>query len=239
MISNFLDSNVIYAIEHISNDREYAFIVRFNSLIPLENFSSNPAQILFDASNLQDGDEIIHTHYSDSMTGTLSNEDITTSLSLRIGTYLYHVDFGVWDYFNPNFPHPYPLKLVRPERLEHLNYLGLKYSPYRCNCYTLVRDYAKGVLNINYPYININSNNGNIEEFFKEPDKFGFKRRLDKYKVGDLVILYVSREIPYHIGIVTTLSPFPMMLHVLSEKRNSEPIRLDTFRRNIQSVWYI
>lgn len=239
MIQKFLSAEIRQQIELLLPDREYGFIVRFGALIPLQNFSQSNQEVIFDSKTLQPGDEIIHTHFGDMMGGVLSNDDIVTALDLKIGVYLYHSTFRVWDYFNPNFPHPYPLAVNDPKLLNLSDYLALPYSDYRCNCYTLIRDYAKGILNIDYPYININSKNGDIQWFFKNPEQAGFKRQTESLAIGNIVIFYISREIPFHVGIVVNLKPFLQYLHILNPVRNSEILRLDTRKRNIVSVWKI
>ena len=92
---------------------------------------------------------IFHSHVGDSQGSKLSQSDILNSKKLKIPYLVYHAQFCEWDYFDPNSINSYPL-LDNPHPENSVEfYLGQQWQWERFDCYTLFRNYYRGVLGIN------------------------------------------------------------------------------------------
>ena len=91
---------------------------------------------------------IYHSHVTDAVPAILSEADILASKALNIPYLVYHVDFAEWDYYDPSNLDPYPL-VENPHPIDSVEfYLGKRWCWERFDCYTLFRNFYRGVLGI-------------------------------------------------------------------------------------------
>jgi len=87
---------------------------------------------------------IYHSHWSDYDPALLSPVDIHQSRVHNIPFILYHSAFKQWDYFDPSYPHPFPLKEKGdPKSLEY--YLNWPFIFGRSDCSSLFISYFKNI----------------------------------------------------------------------------------------------
>ena len=129
-----LDSGFVLPCENVAEDKARTF--RIDPETHLETIETYPTAIIY------------HSHVTDAVPSTLSEADILASKALNIPYVVYHVDFDEWDYFDPSSLDPYPLveNPHSPKSVEF--YLGHRWQWERFDCYTLFRNFYRGVLGI-------------------------------------------------------------------------------------------
>ena len=192
---------------------------------PSHNFIINPEE--FDA--LSDVKAVYHSHCLESQPGYLSPGDIANSKAIKLPYILYHSLFNEWDLYNPNELYPYPLipNSYTPKDIEF--YLGWKFEYNRSDCYTLVRSYYQGMLNINlpdYPRNDISETTSTDWNMFVENfQKAGFiqLQHDEPLNANDLIFMCILGNQTHHAAIL--LDPTNgKTLHNLGEGRLSELI---------------
>ena len=170
---------------------------------------------------------IYHSHWQDSQPALLSPADISNSKASKIPYLLYHTAFGQWDYYDPNDIYPYPLTPNLHSLLELEYYLGWKFEYNRSDCYTLVRSYYKGMMDLELP----DFPRGDIEEttspdwdmFRFNFEKVGFRQLEtdEPLQANDVVLMCIAGDRTHHAAIL--LDPTNgKALHNLGEGRLSE-----------------
>jgi len=129
-----LDSGLVMPCDNVATDKAKAF--RIDSETHLEMIEAYSDAIIY------------HSHVTDSVPAILSEADILASKALNIPYLVYHVDFDEWDYYDPSSLDSYPL-LPNPHPIDSVEfYLGKRWSWERFDCYTLFRNFYRGVLGI-------------------------------------------------------------------------------------------
>ena len=168
-----------------------------------------------------------HSHCLDSQPAVLSPNDIANSKALKLPYVLYHTLFEQWDCYNPNDIYPYPLisNPWLPKELAY--YLGWKFDYNRSDCYTLVRSYYKGMLNVNLPDFPRNAitetTSPDWDMFADSFEKAGFRKLEtdEPLQANDIILMCISGTQTHHSAIL--LDPKNgKALHNLGEGRMSE-----------------
>lgn len=158
---------------------------------------------------------IWHTHPLESQSAMLSPEDIANSKACRIPYLLYHPVFEQWDYFSPSEVHPYPLTAMEESPSSLNYYLGWRFEWNRCDCYTLVRSYYKGMLGIDildYPRGGATPDcvGGDWNQLLDNFGHAGFRKveADDPVQNGDIALLTLpgGGENPHHCLILNDVS---------------------------------
>ena len=165
-----------------------------------------------------------HSHWRSDQPGHLTEADIKMSRSLKIPYLIYHSEFGTYDYFDPDFPHPFPLGAEgEPEQLDY--YLNKPFIWRRHDCYALVRNYYKGMLKIDLP------------DFIRpEYTRFAYTHRIEELfgnagflevpgdqpvKTHDIIAIAINNDTPHHLNICTDREK-GTFLHVFDKGHLSE-----------------
>lgn len=188
---------------------------------------------------------VFHSHWDEATSGYLSFTDIEQSRFHQIPYLLYHTEFKVWDYFDPMYPHPYPLLEKSTSKTNINYYLGWPFEFGRSDCSMLLRAYFKNVLNHEIPDYP-RPRNG---EWYKDPQfenaylnlfndpANGFKQvNTATPKKNDVVLMrmFGSRH-PCHTGIMITDET---MLHLIQPGHLSEVVVWGgAWKRGLHSVW--
>jgi hypothetical protein len=232
-LTDLINLKTLKQLVNIPKDKEYPFTISDGQLFLNKNYSKNPDSVLIDSTSITDNDIVGHTHYLDTQPGRFSLRDILTAKKHGNKILLYHTETQEFDYFDPNFPHPYPLS-VDNKKLTIKQFLGLRYEPVRCDCYSFTRDVAKAIYSLDLPDIfKENIKYTNLKKIFLCPEQLGFKRVFD-FKPGNFVLMNLSVDIPFHMGI---LIGERMILHSLSEKYPTGLLNLDGLKKNILGVY--
>ncbi len=241
MFSEELKNN----LKEISKDDPCESVIAItgdDSLIPLTNISLTP-EIKFKVSRREINSIgeikcLFHTHISDEQPGHLSFDDIKGSKESGIPFLLWHKLFDEWDYYDPNHIHPYPLKPVSYWVTSPEYYTGWLYDWWRCDCYTIVRSYYRGVLDLE------------LKDFERRPDEKvlepswnrfqeNFKNRgfikVRDLQLHDLILFNIyGNANGHHIGVYIGDNEF---LHILKPKTVSKIDNIEHFKNNIVGVW--
>jgi hypothetical protein len=233
-INNLLaDERILKSLNKLPKDRESPFIIRGGELLFNINYSKNPDNVLIDSGLVIDGDIVGHTHYLDSQAGRFSLKDIITAKKKGCKILLYHVKTKEFDYYDPEFPHPYPLILDK-EQPTIKSFLQLRYEPIRCDCYSYARDVAMAIYGLKLPDLfKTNMKYLELKKIFTEPEKIGFRKTFN-FKPGNFVLMNLSVDIPFHMGILIDEN---VMLHALSEKHPTGLLNIEHHKKNILGVY--
>jgi hypothetical protein len=228
-------------IQSLPSDKEYAGIIRDGVFIRYDETKLRQGKdsIVIDTDFIRPKDILVHTHNKDTMPSIFTDADIMAAKSLDVSILLYHSVFHVWDFYDPFFSYPYPFKLHRAKNVKEIDwqdFLNIPYSPVRSDCYSFVRDISFTFFNRELPDLHKQGSIKSIYRHFRRPDKLGFtRRRINKVnglKPGDLLLMMMSPEIPYHIGIVGNDMHVYHQLSGLSTRMHIEEafaIAIDTF----------
>jgi len=171
---------------------------------------------------------VFHSHWADFSDAELSFEDIKQSKWNNTPYLLYHVIDKTWDYFDPQDLNPFPLlpRPSNPKSLEH--YLGLPWVWNRADCYTLLRNYYLGRLDIELPDFPRAPTpeqqlDGNWDTFIETMPKIGFVsvEQNCPLKENDLLLIKMFGSEAHHCGIITDAKK-PEFIHHVSPTRTSE-----------------
>lgn len=230
-----VSQDALSKIRSLPDDKEYAALIRGGQYVEVPNLSANNDTIKIDTSVLQPGDIIFHTHYDDSHNGWFSPTDLASSLLLGYPVLLYHTRFRVWDYYDPKFPHPKPLDVRTPVLVEE-SFLKLKYEPVRCDCYSFARDFREAIYHL--PMKDIYSENQDPAYWypkFTDVESLGFKKTkktLSDVQPGDVLLLRISPNMPFHVAIATSKT---RGIHQLS--KHSEYCYLPEFSNHLIGIY--
>jgi len=185
-----------------------------------------------------------HSHCDEMVDGWLSFTDIDQSRFHGIPYLLYHTKFDTWDYFDPDYHHPFPLlEKGNPKKIDYYKKWPFIYG--RSDCSTLLRAYYKNVHNLEIPdyprpasvewYKNPKYEMSYLR-LFQDPVN-GFKQINTAHPKQDdaiLMLFFGSRQ-PCHVGIMITDETF---LHLLKPGHLSEVIPFGgAWKRGLHSVW--
>ena len=227
--------SLIKRYSELSDDEVCGYWIPSKSdlVIHCENISSEPSDSFeidvdehLKITTLYKDPVIWHTHNSDSIGSTLSNFDILNSKASKIPYLLYHTEFDEWDYYDPNCLNPYPLKPnIYPES-DYRHYLSHLYSWDRWDCYSLFKNYYKGVLGIELKDFNRGGNESVIlsshwDKFTLNFESQGF-RKLDydePVKIHDVALMCLVGNQIHHAAIMISDNT---AIHCLGEESISK-----------------
>lgn len=233
-----LSSNKAFITSLVDIGYEQAFWLTAEGVTSVNNYGTDPQQILFNHEEAPPNSILLHTHLNmDSP--HLTDSDIKSSQTTKIPVAVWHTAEQKLDFYDPDFPHPYPLT-IKSQFLGWQDFLNLPGSAYRCNCYTLSANIAKVLFDLSYPEWNFY----NVDHIsvFKNPSKFGFTEVKGTPQEGDLAILYISPEIPHHLAQVFTIDSQkkePLSIHIIGGKHRSELLNLERWKNNVISYWRV
>jgi len=233
-----LTENSYKKIINIKAEKEVCGVIKNGEFFELINYSRQHEKALIDMDDISDGDILFHTHASENSSPVFSKRDILTGKRNKIPLLLYHPVFKKFDFWSPYIPHPYPLKLKNLNIIKE-DYLNLPYQWIRSDCYSFCRDVAKGIYNLDLPDIyNRNQSIATVKYFFRNPEKLGFKRTTI-FKEGCFVLMQLSADIPYHMGIITKVfdQHNALVMHQLGETTASTTINIRGIVDNIVNIY--
>lgn len=234
----YLDEKSYYEITNIQSNSEVCGVIRDGTFIKLYNYSKHFESAIIDMDELKPLDILFHTHASENSSPRFSKRDILTGIRSKMPLLLYHPTFGKFDYWNPEIPHPYPLKLKKANIILD-DYLNLPYQWVRSDCYTFCKDVAAGIYRKFLPDIYARQQStATLKFFFMNPQKLGFKR-IFNFREGCFVLMRVSVNIPFHMGIIVSVyeDNNVMMMHQIGDGTNSALINLHDLMGNIVGIY--
>jgi len=173
---------------------------------------------------------VYHTHWKDSQSGYLSPPDICNAKSNKLAYCLYHSEFNCWDFFDPsNIVNPFPLfskNSYSPKEIDY--YLKWPFVYNRSDCFSLLRAYYKGMLDITLPDFprgvsleettdpswKLLDDNFHKANFYKLNDD-------ELLKNNDVVVMNLNGTQSHHVAIIVDASK-KIGLHNLGGDRVSE-----------------
>jgi proteasome lid subunit RPN8/RPN11 len=232
-------------------------VVRSDNMIEGSGLSEDGVELTTSTGVLLDEDLIIefeqeiaivyHTHVLETQEGWLSFADIEQSRFHQIPYLLYHTAFKTWDYFDPDYCHPFPL-LEKTTPKKNINYyLGWPFIFSRSDCATLMRAYCENVLNHSIPdyhrprdgqwYRNDSLGNSYLD-LFQDPVNGFTLVNTSTPKKNDVVLMrFFGSRHPCHVGVMVEEDK---MLHLLEPGHLSEvTIWGGAWKRGLHSVWRI
>lgn len=233
-----LNQEAYQEITQICSEREICGVIRDGTFIRLNNYSKHFETALIDMSDLRAGDILFHTHASENSSPVFSKRDILTGKRNNLPLLLYHPTFKQFDFWTPDIPHPYPLRLKQQE-IQVSDYLNLPYQWVRSDCYSFSKDVARGLFSKGLPEIyNKHQTPSSLKYFFLHPEKLGFKR-LCNFREGCFVLLKMSVNIPFHMGIVINVyeNNNVMMLHQVGDGISSSLKNLKDLMGNVVGIY--
>lgn len=186
---------------------------------------------------------IYHSHLGEDTPSYLSHKDIELSKRLKVPYLVYHRDFGEWDYFDPDSLNPYPL-IDRPYSDDTVDfYIGIPWQWDRFDCYSLFRNYYRGVLGINLRDFSRKGEESSVtdpnwDQYTKHYKSQGFLSiPLDsKLQKNDVMLMTLVGDQIHHALIV--LDPIKKIgMQILGEGRVSERVLItDAIRRRTRMI---
>ena len=206
--------------------------------IALPNLSPTPERSFI--ADVPPGEAIAvwHTHL-EQYGAELSFADINNSNHLRLPYLLYHPDRDMWDYYEPDGIHPFPMQNPTiPENIEH--WLGWRWVYGRSDCYSLMRNWFRFHRNIELPMID-RSECGEWEQpgwnrFEEGLIAAGFQRSHDSLKYSDVVMMRFKGCAAHHCAIFLSGD---RILHTIAPPRVSEIANIRTFKDYVVGYWRI
>lgn len=233
-----LSENAYKEITSIRSNREVCGVIRDQEFIRLKNYSNHFEVGLIDQAEIKERDILFHTHASENSDPKFSKRDILTGIKNKIPLLLYHPVFNQFDFWSPDIPHPYPLKLSK-KSLEIDDFRNLPYQWIRSDCYTFCRDVSQALFKKTLPNIYTRQQTiASLKYFFLNPHKLGFYK-LSNFREGCFVLLKISPNIPFHMGIITKVyeNGNIMMLHQIGDNITSDLINLRELMGNIIGIY--
>jgi proteasome lid subunit RPN8/RPN11 len=188
-----------------------------------------------------------HSHSDEMVEGWLSFTDIDQSRFHGIPYLLYHTKFATWDYFDPNYHHPFPLLEKATSKTKIDYYLKWPWSYGRSDCASLLKSYLKNVVGHEFPdyprpvamdwYKDSNYETKYLE-LFQDPVNGFTQINTASPKKDDVILMrfFGSRQ-PCHVGVMVTDQTF---LHLLQPGHLSEVVPFGgAWKRGLHSVWRI
>jgi hypothetical protein len=153
-----LDQDQLTAVKNISlyetagNKEACGFILNNGDVIQWTNSHPKPDDH-FRLKNypysLSEIKVIWHSHFKDTHPGEFTAGDLALSHQTKLPILLYHAGFDEWDYYEPQNPNPFPLTYIPTVKVSDIDYYaGWRFSWGRSDCFSLVRRYFLGTLNI-------------------------------------------------------------------------------------------
>lgn len=186
-----------------------------------------------------------HSHPSEYQEGYLSFTDTQQARLHDIPVLLYHTAFAVWDYYDPNYPHPFPLKEKETSKTNINYYLGWPFIYGRCDCASVLISYFKNHFNHEIPdyfrpytsewYMDDSLGNSYLE-LFQDPINGFTQINTANPKKNDVVLMrFFGSRYPCHVGVMVEDD---RMLHLLQPQHLSEVVVWGgAWKRGLHSVW--
>jgi proteasome lid subunit RPN8/RPN11 len=208
------------------------------TVAPLQNVAGDTANYFafdrkaYDAlsDNGMSVQSVYHSHVLETQPAELSYMDINTGRALMNPIAMFHRLDRVWDFYDPAGLNPFPLqpRIGQPTDLEF--YLGWRWVWARADCYTLLRNFYRGFLNIELPDFDrapepaIQLRGGAWATFTEYMPQIGFVEidPTEPLRLYDVPIMAIESEIPHHCGVIVEVGDRPVLLHLLNGDRLSE-----------------
>lgn len=232
------------------------FFYRDGTILKLENVHEQPHKNwaisdkdMYFCYLSKSGDDkpigIFHTHISDLDPDYLTTQDLIAAYPYKLRSFVYNTKTDGCDYFDPDFIHPYPLiySLQHPKTLDF--YTNWVYRWFRSDCYTVIRAFYAGYLDIVLDDFNrslnrsefVQSGWNRIEENI---EKQGFKKLPIDARIQDFDIITFAIISPnvHHLAVVINAKE-KLILHsnnsgeLKASKIERYTDELDSFKRGI------
>jgi proteasome lid subunit RPN8/RPN11 len=188
---------------------------------------------------------VFHSHWDEMTDGYLSFTDIEQSRFHQIPHLLYHTEFKTWDYFDPLYHHPFPLKEpgTNPQKIDY--YLNWPFDYGRADCASLLRAYFHNVLQHEIPdyprpafgdwYAHPEHQDAYLK-LMQDPVNGFVQVNTSHPKKHDVVLCrWFGSRFPAHAGIMTSDNT---VLHILRPGHLSEVVVWGgAWERSLHSVW--
>jgi proteasome lid subunit RPN8/RPN11 len=216
-----LDDGTVLPRNNLADDPTEAFIISYQAVTAAKRLGKIIA--------------LYHTHHKDTHGSDLSPTDIQNAQKWKIPFLLYHINESFpalsWDYFDPLGIDPFPMTHSGdPSTLNF--YLNWKWVWGRADCYSLMKSYYKGVLNIDLPDIirSISFEEYKVEGWNRYREGMisaGFKKlpQGSPMKLHDVVLMNLNGVAPHHSGIIVD----PVQKHMLHHDRAPRLSRVVVF----------
>lgn len=184
---------------------------------------------------------IYHSHLGEDTASLLSHQDIECSKRMKVPYLVYHRDFQEWDYFDPNNLNPYPL-IDRPYSTDNIDfYLGIPWQWDRFDCYSLFRNYYKGMLGINLREFSRKGSEGVVtlptwNQYTDNYESQGFNSIAleSNLQKNDVMLMTLVGEQIHHAIIVIDEN---VGIQILGEGRVSERVAIgESLRRRTRMI---
>lgn len=183
---------------------------------------------------------IYHSHWQDSQPPRLTFADIAQAKAKDIPYYLVHVEGGE-DYYDPSSLDPFPMRGGDGDPRSIEFYLGRLYSWWRSDCYTLLRDYYRGVLGIVLPDFERSPDEDEWQKqgwnrYVNDLASIGFHQVEGEPQMDDLILMTLEGSNPHHIGIMVE----PMrrqFIHHLRYRLSEKSVYGGYWQDRTHSIW--
>lgn len=239
------DGTVVFS----SNEIDRSGIYRIDENGEIQELTQETGALIDVSLYLEHEDDIAcfwHSHCCEMVDGYLSFTDIDQSRFHGIPYLLYHTIFKTWDYFDPNYHHPFPLlERGNPKKIDY--YLKWPFSYGRCDCATLLKSYLKNIVGHEFPdyprpvsmqWYKDPDYETKYLELFQDPVNGFTQINTANPKKDDVILMrfFGSRQ-PCHVGVMVTNETF---LHILQPGHLSEVVPFGgAWKRGLHSVWRV
>lgn len=226
-----LENESVFAVDH--NDVFY----------PLRNISDSPEKRFKvsrrEIDSIKNIKYLFHTHVSDDQPGELTFDDIKGSKDSKIPFLMWHTKFDEWDYYDPADINPYPLKKIPYAVTSPEYYTSWRFQWWRCDCYTIVRSYYKGILGISLKDFERDETEDPVlptwNRFQENFSNQGFKKVREPQKHDVLLFNTYGNANGHHLGIYLGDEEF---LHLLKPGSLSKIETFhDFYKQSLVGVW--
>lgn len=186
---------------------------------------------------------IYHSHCSDDQPAQFGFDDIRQSKRSHHPYLLYHGITKEWDYFEPDNLNPFPLQQRNglPQSIDF--YLGWQWVWNRADCYTLLRNYYRGVVGIDladyershspkrqhlHPYKSFDVGMPEID-FVKLPPN-------SKLQNHDVMLMAIEGDVSHHCAIITDANQ-KHFIHHYTHQLSEKAIWGEAYIDNCTSHW--
>lgn len=219
-------------------------------IIPAKNTHSKPGHNFsidgnFHASMIDRYPDAIiyHSHIGEDTASLLSHQDIESSKRSKVPYLVYHVDFKEWDYYDSSNLNPYPLVSINYSEDCLDFYLGSPWQWDRFDCYSLFKNYYRGMLGIKLRDFSRKGEEGivtdpNWNQYVNNYESQGFlSKPLDsELHKNDVMLMTLIGDRIHHALIVVDTERM-IGIQILGEGRVSEKVAIgQSLRRRTRMI---
>lgn len=187
---------------------------------------------------------IIHSHHGDEQPGHLTPSDIESARALGLPIAVYHADFDVWDYWDPDCWHPWPLQLeANPiPAITVSSFVGWPFEYGRADCWSLARGWYQAMCSLtlpDYPRGDVEQLEGfEFNPFGESYAEFGFEAIADHSDIRDhdlLIFRMGSKGEATHCAVVVDAAN-GLGLHHLGQTLLSSTFQIERWKSRLETV---